>query len=250
MISMESNLIGYRRAKFNQPYKTISVRNGTSHEVLPALLKTKSLVKQPWLVWLDYDKGLDEEKTADIRRLIEQAPENTILLVTLPVSGLGKPHQRSERLKSLLGDVVPDALSKEDCKDEVLSVTLLKLLADFMASCAAGISRPGGFVRAFKIAYRDSTPMITVGGVLPAKGAIAAATTAINYSDWPALCKQPIDAPLLTWREAAVFQSQLPAARAVSRRAIRELGFDLETKQLRCFERYYRYYPIFAQVTT
>lgn len=252
MISMEGNAIGVRRAQFNQPFKTIQVKNGYSYEILPGLLSKKALTKRPWFIWLDYDDALDEDKITDIRHIVESAPENTILLVTLPAAGraFGKPNQRADRIRKLLGDVVPDTLNKDDCKDETLPATLLKLTGDFMASCAAGISRPGGFVRAFYIPYRDTTPMFTVGGILPSKGATAATTNVVSDQNWPAICKKAIEAPLLTLREAAVFQSQLPDAKPITRKAIKKLGFDLELAQLRCFERYYRYYPIFAQIST
>jgi hypothetical protein len=252
MISMEGDTIGFRRARFNQPFKTIQVKKGYSYEILPGLLTKKALLKRPWFIWLDYDDGLDEDKIKDIRSVIESAPENSIVLATLPAVGraFGKPAKRPDRIRKLLGDVVPDNLQKHDCKDENLSATLLKLIEDFMTSCAAGIFRPGGFVRAFRMAYRDTTPMVTVGGILPARGALAAAAKVVSGPNWPAICKRPIDAPLLTLREAAVFQSELPCVGTFTRKAVRKLGFDLEVAQLRSFERYYRYYPIFAQIST
>lgn len=251
MFSMEEDGIGYRRACFNQPFKTINVLKGNSYQLLPKLFSKKTLMKRPWLIWLDYDKSIDEEKVADIRRVVESAPENTILIVTLPVFGtIGRPLNRPDRLRKLLGSVVPDNLDKDDCNDKNLGETLLRLLGDFITSSAASISRPGGFVLAFHMAYRDGAPMITIGGVLPSKGAFPAARDAVSSVDWPTVCKRPIETPLLTLKEAAVFQSELPGKAPITRKAIRKLGFDLEAGQLRSFERYYRYYPIFAQIST
>lgn len=252
MISMEGDEIGYRRARFNQPFKTIRVMKGYSYELLPKLLSSKKLTKHPWFIWLDYDEALDEVKIADIRRVIESAPDNSLFLVTLPVAAkaFGPPIQRPARLRRIMGSVVPDNLRAQDCRDENLSETLLALVGDFMTSAAAKISRPGGFIPAFRIAYRDSTPMITVGGILPTKGAIVPSRKAISSTGWPSIPTKPIETPPLTLREVAVFQSQLPRQRPLNRKAIRKLGFDLEVRQLRSFEQYYRYYPIFAQIST
>ena len=69
-----------------------------------------------------------------------------------------------------LGDVVPDGLLREDCEKDRLPLTLSALTIDFLKSETAESARPGGFVEAFKIPYFDSVGMVTVGGILPARG--------------------------------------------------------------------------------
>src|SRR5260370_18738721 len=103
MISMEGDEIGFRRARFNQPFKTIRVMNGYSYQVLPTLLSKKVLMKRPWFLWLDYDDALDEDKIADIRRVIKNAPTSSFFLVTLPSVGrdFGKPTARAVRLRKI-----------------------------------------------------------------------------------------------------------------------------------------------------
>jgi len=90
--------------------------------------------------------------------------------------------------------------------------------------------------------------MITVGGVLPAKGAVPAVRGALASGAWTGFLSEPIVAPHLTLRETAILQSQLPATSSLNRAAVQALGFDLEEEQIRVFERYYRYYPAFAQI--
>jgi len=252
MISIEGSEIGYRRACFNKPFKTVRVENGYTHAILPKLFDDKQLMRRSWLIWLDYDDALDADKLKDIRSAVEQAPRNSVLVITLPARGrpFGKPADRPERLRQLLGAVVPDDLSREEVVDEVLPKTLLKLVGDFMTSVAAKASRPGGFVRAFELGYRGSTPMITIGGVLPAPGALSAVTATVSDPTWPAIAPEEIATPPLTFKEAAVFQAQLPDSAAFTRGTIQKLGFDLEEAQLESFQRHYRYYPVFAQVST
>ena len=251
MVSIEADAIGDSRAVFNQPYRTVCVRNGSSSEILPQLFETDAISIRPWLVWLDYDQALSEESVEDIQLVIENAPPNSILLVTFNARGpYGKLPQRPNRVRALLGRVVPDNLSKDDCNDENLCDTLADLTLDFMKKVAADASRPGGFMPAFRLLYRDSSPMVTVGGILPAKGAASAANAAIKGVDWPSFISNKIVAPNLTLKESSVLQAQLPDDTPLDRARVQSLGFDLEEEQIRAFEKYYRYYPSFAQIVT
>jgi hypothetical protein len=250
MVSIEANAIGYRRAVFNAPYATVRVMEGTSHEVLPFLYTDRILAGRPWLVWLDYDYELKESTRDDIRSILENAPTNSLVLTTFNGKPFkyGKAPDRPGRLRTLLGSVVPDDLSKDDCSEERMQETLADLALDFMKSVAADLARPGGFISAFRLIYKDSTPMITVGGILPAKGAARVAAEVVQEGTWPCRPKKPIKAPNLTIREAVALQSQLPRAERLSRDMVRGLGFDLEEDQIEAFEDYYRQYPAFAQI--
>lgn len=249
MYSMERDRVGYARAKFNQPFKTIHVQKGECSHLLPKFLLSKEGLARPWLIWLDYDVGLDGDIVDDLRQVIEKAPANSILVVTMNCRNLGKPNQRVARLKALLGGVVPDELDTSACQDELIQMTLLKILTDFLLSTGANAARPGGFVPAFRIAYQDGTPMITFGGVLPSKQNLTDAIRITRQTNWPGFVSKPVVVPPLTLREAASLQSQLPGDRRLTRRGVRALGFDLELEHVRSFEKFYRYYPFYAQIS-
>lgn len=249
MYSMEVDKIGFARAKFNQPFKTVGVLHGRCSELLPKLLKSPAAQKRPWMMWLDYDKGLDDEIVEDLRNAVELAPDNSILIVTINCHNIGKPNQRVTRLRTLLPEVVPDDLDTQSCQDDQIAQTLLDLMSNFLVSAAASSAKPGGYLPAFRIPYRDGTPMITFGGVLPSKQNVVKAKTIISARDWPAIVSQPITVPPLTLKEAASLQSELPRGRRLSRRVIRSLGFDLEPDHVRAFEMFYRYYPFYAQIS-
>jgi hypothetical protein len=250
MISIEGNEVGYRRALFNAPFATVAVKQGYSGAVLPEMFVDPALRDRPWLIWLDYDYELNEAVRDDLRSVVENAPANSILLCT--VNGLerkyGQAQERPNRLREILGDVVPDDLGKDACKGDRMQETIAGLTLDYLTSAAAEIARPGGFVPAFRIIYQDGAPMVTVGGILPAKGAARIASDAIGKEQWPCLPSAPIKAPHLTMREAAVLQSQLPRDERLTRPLVRKLGFDLEDHELEAFEAYYRQYPAFAQI--
>jgi len=92
--------------------------------------------------------------------------------------------------------------------------------------------------------------MVTIGGILPTKGAARVVKDLVNGSSWPAWRPRPITAPHLTMREAAVLQSLLPCATKLTRQNVRDLGFDLDEDQIEAFETYYRQYPAFAQIVS
>lgn len=250
MVSIESNDVGYRRAVFNSPYATVRVRHGFSSAVLPTLYADEVIRGRPWLVWLDYDYQFDETLKEDIGSIIENAPANSILLVTFNGHEMkyGAAADRPERLRELFGAAVPDDLPKRACRDERMQETLADLARDFMQSTANDLARPGGFVSAFRLIYRDNAPMVTVGGMLPARGAARIAADIVANATWKCRPAQPIVAPHLTIREASVLQSRLPSVDRLGRDVVRALGFDLEDDQLEAFETYYRHYPSFAQI--
>lgn len=90
--------------------------------------------------------------------------------------------------------------------------------------------------------------MVTVGGILPAKGAAKITRDLIANEDWGGKPFKPIVAPHLTLREAATLQAKLPRPDKLSRAIIQSLGFDLEEEQIEAFQTYYRQYPAFAQI--
>ena len=252
MFSIEADDIGYRRAVFNSPYATVRVRHGFASNILPTLFTDDHLVGRPWMIWLDYDREYDETLRDNSRSVVERAPTNSILLVTFNANEMKYGHapDRPTRLRQIFGDVVPDDLSKNACKDERMQETLASLAIDFMSSVAADVARPGGFVPAFRLIYKDTSPMVTVGGLLPTRGALSTALEVVRRERRRCCPEKAIVAPHLTMREVAVLQSQLPRAGKLSRAIVQSLGFDLGIDQIEAFEAYYRHYPAFAQVVS
>ncbi len=252
MISIELDSVGCCRAKYNSPFATVNVQCGSSREVLPKLLHDPDIKRRPWVVWLDYDGEFNEDVAADVQEIVEGAPGNSIFLITFNGDGrsYGKPNDRAERIRELFGSVVPADLSKEKCGKKTMQRTLTSITTDFMKALALEARRPGGFFPAFQIAYRDSTPMVTVGGVLPINAKRDVVGSVINAHDWRCRPDHVLAAPHLTIREAMALQSTLPDPNGLTRERVRKLGFDLKENQIQLYERYYREYPSFAEVVT
>lgn len=251
MVSIEANPIGYRRATFNKPFSTVCVRRGYSTQVLEDLYVDISFGKRPWIIWLDYDTPLDETVSDDIRSVIENAPDNSIFLLTFSGrNGRYGSHaiERKRRLQDLLGAVVPDYLDKGDFIGDRIQDTLATLVLDFMKAVAAQSFRKGGFKPAFRAIYKDTTPMVTIGGVLPSGAHSELVGQVIEGEGWNFYLDERIVAPLLTLREAAALQSLLPMDGNLSRETVQNQGFDLDEEQIAMFQKYYREYPMFAQI--
>lgn len=252
MISMEEDEVGYLRARYNSPFATVDVRRGSSSDVLPGLCADASVNARPWVLWLDYDKRFDEDASDDLRLIVENAPENSIVLATFNAAEAkyGAANERPDRLRELFEGVVPANLSKNQCKDDRMQRTLAELTVKFMKAVALEARRPGGFVPAFQIVYRDTAPMVTVGGVLPSESNRRPVESSIKAGDWRCRPEAAITAPHLTIREAMALQSRLPDPAGLTRGVVKALGFDLEEEQIRVYERYYLEYPWFAEVVT
>lgn len=250
MISIELDDIGVERARFNAPYSMVSVKAGHSNAVLPTLLEDQELLSHPWIVWMDYDFAIDETVIDDIRLLVEKAPPNSVLLFTANAVGskYGPARDRPDEMRNLFGTVVPDDLSKKACRDERLQETLSDLSLNFMKGIASGLSRPGGFIPAFSVPYKDGTPMVTFGGVLPSTVSAECVKALVASDEWSGVIDNSIVAPHLTLREAGGLQALLPKATQLTRAEVHELGFDLSDEELAVFQTYYKYYPSFAQV--
>ena len=251
MISIESNLIGYRRAMFNKPYSFVRVKRGLSYDVIPQLFEQKTFLSAPSIIWLDYDSELDEDKIEELRNVVINASTDSVLLATFNtgVKHYGRtPNAVLNRLEELFGNFAVRRLDREDVSDEKLPETLATLTSNLISNTSKRMAKANACVPSFRIIYRDKASMATIGAVFPAEGKLRDIQRCVTAAKWPGTTAEPIIAPHLTTREVAVLQSKLPARTRLTRSDIRDLGFDLEPEQIGAFEQFYRHYPSFAQV--
>ena len=151
MVSIEKHEVGFRRAVFNSPFATVDVKLGLSSTVLPSLYDDEGFRRRPWMIWLDYDSELGESLRDDARSVIENVPENSLLLLTFNGNekNYGDPPDRPDRLRDLLGKVVPDELSKDACKGARMQETLANFAIAYMKSVAADHGAPWRFRPSF-----------------------------------------------------------------------------------------------------
>jgi hypothetical protein len=247
MVSIEADPVTYKRAVFNRPYRTLEVVEGESNDITPQLLDRPDLVDRPWIIWLDYDKILDTTKLEELTELVRRLPSNSVLLTTF--SAFGRKYRNPERVRTLFGLAAPESISQRDFNDEdALMNILAKALEDLLVSTAVKAARRGSFVPTFRLLYRDTTPMVTLGGVLPSGANEEMIRTIVSDTGWGGQPADTIEAPPLTAKEVLALQSQLPNSKRLTRSDVEALGFDLEDAQLRSFVDHYLNYPSFVQV--
>jgi hypothetical protein len=251
MISIERDPVVYKRALFNRPYRTVEVISGDSGTIIPALLQRQELVRRPWVVWLDHDRGINEDRIDELVDLIRTLPSDSFLLITFSAqpSKYGTPLERPERIRNLFGDAAPDELTARDLKEEAsLARILAQATEDLLLSKAIQAARPGSYVPVVNLTYKDSVPMVTVGGVLPAADNHDSVKSLVEIAGWPGRIDRMIDAPPLTTKEVMALQSMLPSKNRLTRLDVQNMGFDLEEEHLRSYADHYLRYPQFAQV--
>lgn len=252
MVSIEADPVVFKRAQFNRPFRSVEVLEGYSSAVLPELLVRPDLAQRPWVLWLDYDKKLDEEKLDELSQLIGQLPRDSFLITTFAAKAnnySAKPDGRFGRLQSLFGSAAPATLDIETARDDIaFAAVLAECAADYLA--ASAYSSGNEYRPAFRMVYQDGIPMGTVGGYLPAPTSGATATALIANTAWPGFPDLPIITPPLTHKEVIALQSLLPHGGAARpcRADIQSLGFDLEDEQIASFVDHYLRFPSFVQI--
>ncbi len=250
MISIEVDEVTATRAKFNRPYKTIEVLHGDSNDLIPELLERPDLRDRPWIVWLDYDKAMDEERIAQLDELARYAPNGSSIITTFSGTpgAYGRPNQRAKSISELFDFASPADLKVDHVRDEDdLSRVLAETVERRLVSVAIQAGRPRP-VPLFSLRYRDGAPMVTVGVHLPGASSLEAVQELTEGKNWPGKVGKAITTPPLTSREVETIRSLLPAKTALTRADLQELGLDLEAGQLDAFVAHYRRYSLFAQL--
>jgi hypothetical protein len=257
MVSIEGDPATAKRARFNQPYKTIEIIEGISYEVVPWMLDDSARTSRPWVSWLDYDEALDVKKLADIQSLAARMPMNSILLVTFNVAKhkYGKLQSRFDWLADLLGSAFAEEQVQGDGKferrayfenqDSVTSLIAASLNSFVQASFVRS-ARPGVCVPLFEIPYQDGAAMLTMGWLMCTNEVETAAESGLG--SWTGKIRENIQAPHFTQREVVALRSLLPDEN-ITVEDCRSIGVELEPEQLNTFAAYYRHYPTYAQTT-
>lgn len=250
MISLEKSDIGFLRAKFNAPYKTVEVLQEISTDALPALFTRPDINGRPWVVWFDYDYEMSSEVLEDFDLLVEGAPENSVIIFTYDAQATkyGAPKVRKVLLQKLFGTLFSDKNISRERLNNSLPELINELSAEYLRSYFKRIRRQGEFVPAFSMVYHDTATMATIGGMLAGPGRRALAQQIVGKKSWPGKQSQRISAPHLTTKEALALQSVMPRSRNLSEGSVRKLGFALHGESIKSYNEYYREYPIFAKV--
>jgi hypothetical protein len=251
MISIEQDSIGVRRAEFNRPLGCITVVRGDSTTVIPAL----NLADRPSITWFDYDSSIAGPVLGDLALLVPKCATNSILIVTInakkdelpPKDESGVEVDAEASLRRIAGDLVPTPLPAKRMQPRQYPKLLCEILANQLQSRTVNSGRPETFIKLFDLAYADSTPMVTVGGILAAPDQLASLNQLVTSSTWEGMADDTISIPPLTTKEKMALDRMMPAPEPPTVDRVQKAGFALKAEQIKTYHRYYRHYPMFAE---
>ena len=259
MISIEKDEYLASRAEFNKPYACVRVELGESDSVLPSL----QLEEKPLLVWLDYDTSFDGPVLKDLSTLCQRALTGSLLIVTINAHRNSLPNKdaddrefrnKQEKLRYFAGDLIPQTLPQGVMQTSKYPYFLASLLFQHMRHQVLKAGRKNDdIVPVLNIAYSDNAPMVTVGAVIADKQHTQKAAEMLSTQNVIEQMNEnnqlSIGVPPLTLKEKATLDQLMPCDPEPTEDAVSQRGFRLKPAQIKAYHRYYRYYPMFGEIT-
>lgn len=248
-----------KRFSFNKPFNCVELLHGESNELLPTI----DWKNKPSILWLDYDKPLNSSMLEDIRTFLVSAEVGSVFMITVNVQPDKKPNevktsQKEYRQQQLRNRVdknrVPkkyenSVLGNEDNPRaiyEIIDQEIHNILSNRNGVLAS--NKKICFKQIFNFLYRDSSLMLTTGGIIYEKGQ-EQKIKEMAFENLEFVMQESsffsINVPNLTYREIRALDTLLP------KHNIEEITEEipLKIKDIRDYSLIYRYFPAFAEAS-
>ncbi len=243
MISLERNEEIFMRCEFNCPFDFIEVDN-----IPAAVFLAQDDDEITTIYWFDYDDGFGPDVTADIMSLGTRLKVGGSAFVTVyadPPGVLGKQtkEQRLEYFQNTMGEFSVGLLAA-DLTDAEFSKTIIRVLSAAFQN-AFSARKDGRFQALFKIQYKDSAPMVTVGGCFTSEADAPKVLRRVK-ADLPFLLKEPpykIKHLNLTERERQLFDMAVTKRRRNSKQSNSLLSMGFKKSELDAYRDLIRFLP-------
>ena len=259
MVSIEKNEIIASRAKFNRPYACVEVIPGDSETVLNEM----DMECDRHLVWLDYDSGPEGPVFNDTTTLCQKLESGSIMLATVNAhpNRLPKKNESGEeyeeftdRFHGFFGDKVPNFLRGKRLAKSKYSFYLASVVFAHIHRQVRKAGRTGEKFLAFiNFSYSDNAPMVTIGGAIVDENMSELIRSSLTKAGLEYLLSEDdlvrIDVPPLTYKEKSVIDQKLPKEDPLTEDDVLELGFRLKRNQIESYHKFYRYYPVFGEIS-
>lgn len=264
MVSLEKDTVVFERAKYNKPYKCISIQNTDSTQYISDLSIQDG---EHNIFWLDFVAPSDlGTQLSDYSTLLNLLNSEDIIRITLNANpdSLGTCNQ-PDRLQELrletLKERVPDryiwpTISSNDVITKNYPVTLLKIIKAVALECLNENPpySPNFMLPLFSSVYADGQQMVTFTGiVLDSHEKETKIKEALkNYQHNTFLWDTParIEIPALSVREITELNKLLPNPK-IKQQLIKKFPFIFSVKDeqaINSYIDYYKYYPNYHQV--
>ncbi|MDZ7661648.1 O-methyltransferase [Thiohalophilus sp.] len=244
------------RASFNKPLACIEVHSGFTTNILPTI----ELAREPCIIWLDYDSDLTGPVLEDVRISAGELKPGSVFIITLnahigqlgPSSMENSNEGKVDVLSRLAPDLVPSDINPEVLTQKGFQKILGKIVFAHLAHCVKKADPSKDFMPMFNFAYKDDTPMVTVGGMIVDEQR----KLAFDKCNLSASCEYAtvetqyrINVPPLTMKEKFAIDQLLPSVGGPKEEEVkRRYGFSIKQSQLRDYQRFYRFYPLFGEM--
>lgn len=243
MVSLERDTNTHPRCRFNRPFEFIKVLNKTVADFLASDVDDTKTV-----YWLDYDDGIGTDIVADIISLGTRLTPGGSAFVTVYANPPGalesqSTQERLEYFQEQLGEF-STGLTVADMANNAFAETIRKLLTTAFSNAFVGRT-DGEFHPLFQVRYKDSSPMVTVGGFFCTTDQAQEIEARVR-TDLPFLLARPpykIRPLNLTERERALFDLAVTKTKTNSQQAnlLRHLGF--RKKEFDAYRDLLRFWP-------
>lgn len=244
-----------RRMQFNKPFKFIKLKLGALSKYIPNIRQS-----QQYLIWVDYDRPLDEEMLKDIDGCLTRIAGNSVFVITIDA------RPRLSRDDFDLDDKSPEELEHFTVQvyrewfasyvDEIITVDSLtpshvaelfyRVVIERVRRTLSKRKDDLRFCQIFNYVYRDGAPMLTIGGIIcePKEERRLQREGALRHkfirTDAEAL---EISVPPLTVREKLWLDKHLDKDLTANKTV-----FELEDDLLSNYRTFYKEYPTFVEM--
>jgi len=244
------------RAQFNRPLNCIDVLSGETTQVLPTL----KWGDNRYLIWLDYDSGVEESKNIleDINTVCSNAQSGSILMVTTNASQERLPKRddnneymnKEKALRHIMGNLIT-TLPKRVFEKMNFAPFLASIQLAYAKSATIRSGRCERFQPLCNFFYRDGSPMITVVGMIASPSDLELLRTCELDKKFDYIKGEDqytINVPPLTPKEKIELDRLLPCDSSLSEEDIEKIGFRLQQTQIDAYCRHYKHYPLYAEI--
>jgi len=252
LISIEKEKRDEDRIKFNRPYGCIKLHFGEANSVLPIISWAKKMI-----LWLDYDERLQDNMLTDIGTFISRAQAGSVVFLTINV----KPDKLGDDRLNLLTKRIDKAKIPIDVAEKDLDQhnyprvcynIVNNEIDEVLGKRNGGLEDKLIYKQILNFYYKDSVPMLSIGGILYAEKDGAQ----VEKCDFEGLnfarCKRDIydpytiSIPNFTFREMRSIDKLMPNKNIL--KVIKEEGLAfLDEEKIKSYSDIYRYMPNFVE---
>jgi hypothetical protein len=246
MTSVEKRASAKRRLRFNRPFNVVDVRIGDIAGYVSSLSPDTR-----YIVCLDYDNILNTDVINALKLALVQLCPGSVLIVTVdampPGGSEDGPREWMEYFKGVASSYLWLNPSPEDFgRSKLLKVNtgILQSVIDSGLAGRNGIT----FSPLFEIWYQDGHEMLTIGGVISSH-LERDLLKRLDIKRFPYLRTRlsgnpyRIRVPLITRKEKLQLDSTMPGERSKA-----QLETGLTKKDIKDYEKIYRFYPDYAEM--